>query len=63
MIFFFAPLRKRIKIAGIEVIPSVYSFSLFFSQLLCEQVELPGSDTDKDEAKPPEPFEWSPDMQ
>jgi len=27
------------------------------------QVELPGSDSEKDEAKPPEPFEWSPDIQ
>ena len=27
------------------------------------KVELPGLDSDKDEAKPPEPFEWSPDMQ
>ena len=27
------------------------------------QVKLPGSDSEKDEAAPPEPFEWSPDMQ
>lgn len=28
-----------------------------------QKVELPGSDSEKDEAKPPDPFEWSPDMQ
>ena len=27
------------------------------------QVELPASDAEKDEASPPGPFEWSPDMQ